>query len=127
MSIVIKTPWNYRETGPDTEYNSLPSKTQPDELLTIREMLERHVRGLPVSSSAAGEPMYYGDEFGYVPTREELDLSEIGEYREHFSQRAREINERLKSEEKERQTKDIIEQYEKSKTPKSDPPPTDPT
>lgn len=99
MSTLFITSINYREHPQEMEENTLPSQTQPDEVMTIREMLTRHVRGLPVAGSS-GQGMYYDEELGYVPSREELDLSEIDDYRQQWQ----DVVHRLQEQEKEKNT-----------------------
>lgn len=84
MSYLFNTWLNFREEEREEEINTLPSETQPDEVLTVREMLERHVRGLPVSGSEQG--VYLPEEVGYIPDYRTLDLTEIDEYRKSYGE-----------------------------------------
>lgn len=84
MSYLFNTWLNFREEERTEEFNTLPSETQPDEVLTVREMLERHVRGLPVSGSEQG--VYLPEEVGYIPDYRTLDLTEIDEYRKSYGE-----------------------------------------
>lgn len=96
MATIFTTAWNYREQEPQAQEFTEKSQTQPDEVLSIREMLERHVRGLPVRG-ASSQGHYYDESIGYVPSMEELDLSEIGDLRDRY----RETVERLQQQERE--------------------------
>lgn len=82
MSTPFNTWINYAEEVREEEVNTLPSETQPDEVLTIREMLERHVRGLPMHGNEQG--VYLPEEVGFIPDYRTLDLTEIDEYRNNF-------------------------------------------
>lgn len=84
MSYLFNTWLNFREEERTEEFNTLPSETQPDEVLTVREMLERHVRGLPVSGSEQG--VYLPEEVGFIPDFRTLDLTEIDEYRKSYGE-----------------------------------------
>lgn len=84
MSYLFTTWLNFREEERTEEVNNLPSETQPDEVLTVREMLERHVRGLPVSGSEQG--VYLPEEVGFIPDYRTLDLTEIDEYRKSYGE-----------------------------------------
>jgi hypothetical protein len=61
------------------ENNFQVSKTQPDQSMTVRELLMRNARGLPLSGNA--HPLYQGDE-EYFPDLKKLDLSEIAALRD---------------------------------------------
>lgn len=88
------------ETGPELEINNLPSETQPDEVLSIREMLERHSRGIPMSGSNR-QPIYYPEELGHVPDVERMDLTEIADMVEHMTARRTTLESELKKRESE--------------------------
>lgn len=94
MSTIFVTPINYREQSPEMETPVGESLTQPDQVMSIREMLTRHVRGLPVPN-AAEQGMFYDEDLGYIPSRDELDLADIDDYRQHYAQ----VVERLSREE----------------------------
>lgn len=88
---IFKTWINYREEQPQMEVFTLPSLTQPDEVLTVREMLERHVRGLPIFQNQNGH--YLPEELGYIPDYREMDLTEIDEYRDYYKQTIQRLSE----------------------------------
>lgn len=90
MSTLFNTWVNFREEERTEEINNLPSETQPDEVLTVREMLERHVRGLPVSGSEQG--VYLPEEVGFIPDYRTLDLTEIEEYRNSYGEAIERLN-----------------------------------
>lgn len=74
---------NFKEEDHKGEKNTLPSKTQPDEVMSIKEMIIRHARGLPIH---ANEGVYLPEEIGYIPDIKTLDLTEIAEYRDQYQQ-----------------------------------------
>lgn len=104
------------------EQNTLPSETQQDELLSIKDMLERHVRGVPIPGYHEGtyddEVEHADDE--YFPSIEEMDLSEIADMRDMLTARVKELKkqdiEAAKKAEKDR----IIEEYQKANPPKQE-------
>lgn len=79
------------------EVNTLPSETQPDEVLSIREMIERHARGLPVNVNDQGQ--YYDEELGYIPSLKELDLSEMDDLRDRYKKQAEDLDAEYKKRE----------------------------
>lgn len=92
MATQFRTWVNYPEQGPQLEVNTLPSQTQPDEVLSISQMLERHSRGLPINVS---EGNYYDESLGYVPDIKELDLTEIHDFRDEFAARTKAMQEEI--------------------------------
>lgn len=109
----FKTFLNFREESPRGETNTLPSLTQPDEVLTIRQMLERHVRGLPMSSSPQGG--YLPPGLDDIPDIRTLDLTEIQDYAESWRQRKQEIEDHHK------QQREQSEQEARAKAEQADP------
>lgn len=73
MKRQIVNPFNYER--PVEEVNTLPSVTQPDMVLSLREILERHSRGLPLNVGV-GEEIYHGDD-DFIPNLKTLDISEL--------------------------------------------------
>jgi hypothetical protein len=78
----VRTPFNF-DYGIDAkaEVNDLPSLTVPDQTMSVKEILERYARGLPLG---AGErvPMY--DEEDDLPDPRTLDLVDRQELSEQF-------------------------------------------
>lgn len=64
----------YNNVPSKGEFNSLPSMTLSNQVMTVIEILDRQKRGIPVNVSK-GMPVYYGDEFE-MPDWQRLDLSE---------------------------------------------------
>lgn len=104
------------------EQNTLPSETQQDELLSIKEMLQRHVLGVPVPGHHDGS---YDDEIEhaddeYFPSIEEMDLSEIADMRDMLTARVKQIKAEQDKAEKDAEKQRIIEQYQKENPPKQE-------
>lgn len=65
-----------------------PSRTIPDDTLTVRQILERHTKGLPINSSVR-VPIY--DEDNDLPDYRTLDLAERQQYAELYKQELQDI------------------------------------
>lgn len=66
----IKTQFSGTTHVPDKETNTSPSQTVPGMAVSIGEMLNRTMRGLPISSGAI--PVYNGERL--LPNWQKLDL-----------------------------------------------------
>lgn len=95
MNPNLRNRFTYLEEGPELEINTMPSQTQPDEVLSIREMLNRHTNGIPIPGTNR-EPIYYPEELGYVPELERMDLTEIAEMVEHVTEKRKTLENELK-------------------------------
>lgn len=98
MNPNLRNRFTYLEEGPELEINTMPSETQPDEVLSIREMLDRHSRGIPLQGTNR-EPIYYPEELGHVPDVERMDLTEIAEMVEHVTEKRKTLESELKKRE----------------------------
>lgn len=102
MSTIFRTSINFQEEvheSPETTH-LFPSETQPDEVLSIAEMLSRHVRGLPVDGEKT-DGQYYPPEMGYIPDLKELDLTEMEEYRDYYAELVTKADEQIKKQQAE--------------------------
>lgn len=100
-----KKVWNsLTSVGREKKYevNKLPSKTVPDQTMSMREIFERHVRGLPIEGVRV--PVY--DENDDMPDPRTLDLAD----RQRIAEEARE------------EIADIKKRHEQNKYPKKTPP-----
>lgn len=70
----VKTQYNAKAFPRYGEENKLPSETVPDQTLSLRTILERYAKGLPITGNKS-EPLYYGDED--MPDINKMDISEI--------------------------------------------------
>ena len=68
-----KTQYNAHAYDKQYEKNSLPSLTIPDQTLSVKEIMDRFVRGLPVEGAKI--PIYEGDESD-LPDLSRMDLTE---------------------------------------------------
>lgn len=77
------------------EVNNEPSLTIPDQSMTLKELLVRYAKGLPLAD--AKTPIWEGEEgFDIDPKR--LDLAEVEELAEKAREELKAINERVKQE-----------------------------
>lgn len=119
---------NARELPKDRETNYQPSLTIQGDSMSIKTIMERYARGLPVSGSHRTE-VYHGDE--ELPDLERMDLSEIHDLAEQNQQQIksyadfqkRQAEEAFKQKERKLEAmQKELEEYRK-KYPKSEPAP----
>lgn len=75
------------------QVNNQPSLTIPDQSMTLRELLVRYAKGLPLAD--AKTPIWEGEE-GFDINPERLDLAEIEELAEKAREELKSINQRVK-------------------------------
>jgi hypothetical protein len=72
---IIKYSWMAKELPLDGEKNNLPSKTVPDQSMSIPELIRRYASGLPLGGAKV--PLYEGEEDVLQGVNfQKLDLSE---------------------------------------------------
>lgn len=81
-----------------------PSKTQPNQTLSIKRILQNHTRNVP-HGAIEHKPMY----FGQAPIEEMKDLTEIKERAEKLNQHKRNIQNKINEEFAEKQRKFEVE------------------
>lgn len=86
----IKNSLNANEFSKNYREIHSPSLTVPDQTMSIRTILERHSRGLPIG----GRIDLYYDEDDDLPDPRTLDLAERQELVEQFKQEINEVNSR---------------------------------
>jgi len=97
----IKHTMNAQEFVSDGEVNDLPSQTIPDQTLSVRELLVRYAKGLPLEGLK--QPIWEGEDGDAIDPRR-LDLAERQELEIQARQELAEIEERLKSKKVEKTT-----------------------
>lgn len=85
----VKNSLNYDYTQLKGEINDLPSLTIPDQTMSIRTIVDRYTRGLPVTGFT---PIYEGEEF--IPDPKTLDLTERQELAEQYKSEVASIKSR---------------------------------
>lgn len=117
MKPVIKNHYNNEKfVG---EINNKPSLTVPDQAMTIREIINRTNKGLPVTGVRV--PMYNETEDGIMPDLRNMDISEIYELKKRIQKTEKELRQKLEKEDLERKQKETEEYYKKKFGPKPDP------
>ena len=93
MEKVIKNSQNAHTFETKGQENNKPSMTIPDQSMTLRELLIRYAKGLPLEG--ARTPIWEGEE-GYEVDPETLDLAEREELAEKAREELKQIEERVK-------------------------------
>ena len=86
----VKNSLNYDYKEQLGEVNTLPSMTIPDQTMSIRTIVDRYAKGLPVS---AFTPIYEGEDF-YMPDPKTLDLVDRAELLENVKQEVESLKSR---------------------------------
>lgn len=97
------------------EVNNQPSKTVPDQSLSVQEILRRYARGLPLSDVKT--PIYEGDENTF-PDLSKMDLADREQYLDEQVIRLQNLKEDLKARSKairEKEAQDLKNQKEAEK------------
>lgn len=97
------------------EVNTQPSKTVPDQSLSVQEILRRYARGLPLSDVKT--PIYDGDENNF-PDLSKMDLADREAYLDEQVERLQALKDDLKARSKaikEKQAEDLKKQKEAEK------------
>lgn len=93
MEKVIKNSLNAHTFETKGQENNEASQTIPDQSMTLRELLIRYAKGLPLEG--AKTPIWEGEE-GYEVDPETLDLAEREELADKARQELKDIEERVK-------------------------------
>lgn len=107
----FKNSYTAKEVIVRGDINRLPSSTEPDQTLSIKQLIERHAKGINVGIREY-EP-YYTDLD--LPNLEHMDFSELAEYRDYLSNERYRLEERLKQEKQ-----DAKDRYAKAQAQKTD-------
>ena len=86
----VKNSLNYDYTLEQDEVNTLPSMTIPDQTMSIRTIVDRYTRGLPVTGFT---PIYDGEEY-FMPDPKTLDLVDRQEMAEQIKQEVESLKSR---------------------------------
>jgi len=86
----VKNSLNYDYEMESGEVNTLPSMTIPDQTMSIRTIVDRYTRGLPVTGFT---PVYDGEDY-YMPDPKTLDLVERHEMAEQIKQEVESLKSR---------------------------------
>lgn len=86
-----------------------PSMTQPNQSMTIKEIVERHKRGFPIDGAKI--PIYQGEDA--LPDISHLDLAEQQEIIEAMADQLVDVKQRLQAIAKDKKEKEELERIEK--------------
>lgn len=105
------------------ETNTLPSLTIPDETMSMREILQRYARGLPIGGDKSKQ-MFFEHEGEETPDFEKMDLIDKMEFQQEAmneitAQKRKSMNEKLNKINKKSDTKSDTKEDTKNDT-KSD-------
>lgn len=92
--IVFATNYNGLSAKDKGEVHKKPSMTVPDKTISLRELLLRHVQGMPLPNMPQGVQPYYNEEVE-IPDLRKLDLTEIDELRRNTTNEINYQKERL--------------------------------
>lgn len=129
MAITGKIRHQYNSGPSKGEVNLFPTKTIPDQVFSLKELLDRNARGLAITGEKF--PIYHEDENGNpeeMPDLRKMDLSEIHdlktwhaeylkEQREQYEEKRKQSLEekRKQAAEQQQQQFEAFEQYLNSK------------
>lgn len=118
-----KTQFNSMQFPKDHEISFLPSNTIPDRSMSVREILDRYARGLPITGKKV--PIY--DEQNDLPDHRSLDLIDLAEMREEVKEKIADISDKQKKKQQAAHDKEVEEaaakkllKLEEDKAKKSD-------
>lgn len=117
MSPIIRRQFNGEQPSPN-RFESHPdaiSQTIPDQSMSVRELMKRHVQGLPLGGAKV--PIYEGEEF--VPDFAHMDLADRQELieaaREELAEIRQRANEKALKVKQKREADAIQKAYERLK------------
>lgn len=90
----FKTQWNAENFAARYETNHLASLTIPDQTMSLRTIVDRFSRGLPIDGERV--PVYNGEDL-YLPDLKALDLAEQEDLMLANAERIRRIRESLQA------------------------------
>lgn len=91
--------------------NDKPSKTVPNQAMSIDEIIKRTQKGLPVTGVKI--PLYNETDDGILPDLRRLDISELHELKKRMAQAEKEIRKQLAEDEEKRQLEETEAFYAK--------------
>lgn len=94
MATQFKTWINHKEEGPQMQTGFSPSQTVPDQTMSLQQLLEKHVQGLPVPTFE-GYGQEESDEFW--PDPRSLDRTELADLQKANSKRIKELQNEAQS------------------------------
>lgn len=111
---LVKNSLNAKLFPKNYERNNLPSMTIPDQSLSVKDILKRYARGLPLYQNPQ-QPIYEGDEME-LPDLRKMDLAEIQELREYTQEKIKTTRENLEQQARKLREKELQDYNEWKKT-----------
>lgn len=102
---------HYNRSAWKGEINTKPSMTQPNQAMSIREIINRTEKGLPVTGVRV--PMYNETEDGVMPDLRNMDISEIYELKNRIRETEKQLRKQLLEQQEEQRIKETEEFYKK--------------
>ena len=99
--------WKQIEVFPQPEPNNGVSQTVPDQTMSIKEIMQRHSRGLAIDQKI---PLYHDDEQLATESGRDISTMDISEVHNEMQ----EINQRLEEKEKQKKENQKKKQQEES-------------
>lgn len=96
MKPKIRTSLSWTPDLIEKEVFTLPSQTQADMTLSLKELLEKHTRGLEIPTFTGGH-MDYEENIMFVPDPLSMDLTDYPEYLSSNQLQIEELREKIKS------------------------------
>lgn len=101
----------YKRKRSDGEKNTLPSKTVPDQAMTVAEIIKRTQKGLPITGVRV--PMFNETDEGVLPDISRMDISEVYALKKAIAAKEKEIRQQLQEQEEKRQQEETEAYYKK--------------
>lgn len=94
MNKLLRNSLTARETVPTGDtFDGVVSETQPNQTLSIREIVEKYVQGIDLGVQSY-EPIYTDEE---LPNFDYMDFDELHEYRQHLADERFRLEAKLQS------------------------------
>lgn len=101
----------YKREKPVGEKVTGPSKTVPNQAMTIREIINRTEKGLPITGVRV--PLYNETEDGIMPDLRNMDISEIYELKQRIADKEKQLRKKLQEDEEKKQQEEAEAYYRK--------------
>jgi hypothetical protein len=118
--MLVKTQYNREEHPCNYEVNDEPSLTIPDQTMSIRTLLDRYAKGMPLEGIMANPQYQEGEDYDDLPDPRRLDLSERQEFAEQVRQELAELKSNASAKKQSPIVSDVDASQGEAATEKSD-------
>lgn len=118
MNKLLRNSLTAREVVPIGEVNNSPSMTEPDQCMSIKQIIERFAKGVSLTVNQY-EPIYREED---LPAFEMMSFDELASYRQYLSEERYRLEDELR--ERRRKEKEKVN-FETSAPPTPMPAPTE--